>query len=139
MGVVYVFNASTQAVRLYINDPQRSGPPIQPVSKNSKYPYTPFSVQVATSDNPMMTGVFRNGQPNSITVQIQGGQSNPVIIPAVSPSTVDLWLYLFADFAVLFDTAGRPLAQESIDWGFTKYGGPASAVGGRLKRSGRRK
>lgn len=138
MGVVYVFNASTQPVRLSINNPQRPGPVMQAASKNSKYPYTPFGVQVARSAIPSTPGAFINGQTNSLTVQSQNGQSNPVNldIPADPEGTVDLWLYVFANLMILFDTGGQSLEQEWLDWGSVEHDGPASAVGGRLIKRG---
>jgi len=141
MGVVYVFNASTQQVRLSINNPQRPGPVMQAASKNSKYPYTPFGVQVARSAIPSTPGAFINGQANSLTVQNQSGQSNPVTlnIPADPEGTVDLWLYVFANLMILLDTRGQSLEQEWLDWGPAEHAVPASAVGSKLTKKGQAK
>lgn len=138
MGVVYVFNASTQPVRLSINNPQKPGAAIQAASRNSKYPYTPFSVQVARSPIPTTPGAFINGQANTLTVQTQNGQSNPVSldIPADPDGTVDLWLYVFTNFMILFDTRGQSLEQEWVDWGPPDHDVPASAVGSNLIKKG---
>jgi hypothetical protein len=138
MGVVYVFNASAQPVRLSINNPQKPGPVMQAASKNSKYPYTPFGVQIARSATPSTPGAFINGQANTLTVQTQNGQSNPVNldIPADPEGTVDLWLYVFANLMILFDTRGQSLEQEWLDWGPAQHAVPASAVGGRLIKRG---
>ena len=125
MGLVYVFNASSQRVRLSINNPQQPGAQISAVqtpSQGAKHPYTPFGVQIARSDISTTSGAFINGQANSVAVQTQNGQSNPVFldVPAASASTVDLWLYVFANIMILFDTKGAPLDQELIDWGTQK-------------------
>jgi hypothetical protein len=138
MGVVYVFNASSQPVRLSINNPARQGPAMQATSKNSRYPYTPFGVQIARSAVPSTPGAFINGQANSLTVQTQNGQSSPVTldIPADPEGTTDLWLYVFANFMILFDTRGQSLDQEWIDWGGDEHTVPASAVGSKLIKRG---
>lgn len=127
MGVVYVFNASPQAVRLSINNPQRPGSQIAATSSGTKCPYnqkatcpyTPFGGQVARSDIPSTSGAFINGQPNSVTVQTQNGQSRPVslAVPADPDGTADLWLYVFTSVMILFDTRGRQVDQEPVYWG----------------------
>lgn len=122
MGSVYVFNASTQVMRLSVNRQQQPGAMIQAVSKGTTKPYTPFSVQVARSNVATTNGAFVDGQTNSVTVQTQAGPSQAVdlAVPAASDSTADLWLYVFAEYLILFDTGGKPLGQGPIQWGLGK-------------------
>jgi hypothetical protein len=127
MPLVYVFNASSQRMRLSINNPQQPGaqiPGVQTPSQGPPKPYTPFGIQIARSNDKTSSGTFINGQANSVAVQTQYLQSNPVSlnVPADSASTVDLWLYVFASVMILFDTKGKVIDQEPIDWGVNQMG-----------------
>ncbi|HEX8719013.1 MAG TPA: hypothetical protein VF736_00095 [Pyrinomonadaceae bacterium] len=141
MGSVYVFNASTQLMRLSVNKQQQPGATIQAASKTTVRPYAPWSVQVARSNVATLNGAFVNGQTNSVTVHTQTGPSQAVdiAVPAASESTADLWLYVFAEYMILFDTGGKPLDQEPIQWGLSKGQGTKPRAAKRSASGGRRK
>ena len=119
MGFVYIFNASTIQMCLSVNKQQRPCAKIQATSKSTRSPYAPWSVQVARGNVATTDGAFVDGQTNSVTVQTQTGSSQAVdfAVPAASDSTADLWLYVFAEYLILFDTGGKPLDQQPIQWG----------------------
>lgn len=117
-GTVYVFNTITQLVRLSINNPSSPGVKIFANSKSSSPPYAPPSVQIARTDVPGTMDIFTNGKPNTVIIETQNGQSDPAIIniPADGASTDAIWLYLFFNELVLFDTRGAMLDQVAVSW-----------------------
>ena len=122
MGFVYVFNASPQQVRLSINDPQQPSVPMSGTTPNSRFPYTPFSMQVVRSENSATSGAFINGRANHVVVQARGLSADLVNldVPAASESTADLWLYVFSNIMVLFDTAGQQVDLQYVNWPASK-------------------
>jgi hypothetical protein len=118
MGFVYVFNASPQQVRLSINKPPQPSAPMSGATPNSRPPYTPFSMQVVRGENSATPGAFVNGQANPVVVQTRGLSADPVNldVPAASESTADLWLYVFSDIMILFDTAGKQVDLQYVYW-----------------------
>jgi hypothetical protein len=118
MGFVYVFNASPQQVRLSINNPPQPSTPMSGTTPNSQFPYTPFGMQVVRSENSATPGAFINGRANSVVVQTRGLSADPVSldVPAASESTADLWLYVFSDIMILFDTAGKQVDLKYVYW-----------------------
>jgi hypothetical protein len=114
-GTVYVFNAIPQPVMLTVNN--QSGKTAK-IPGNLNRPYVPFSTQTTRSD-PNQGGLFINGQVNGVSIQYQGGQTTVnVNIPAGADknNSMDLWLYLFGDRVMLFNTIGDLLEQDLLDW-----------------------
>jgi hypothetical protein len=110
-GTVYIFNAFTQKVTLTVNNQASKTMMIPGITSR---PYVPFSTQTSRSD-PNQGGLFINGQSNQISIIYQGGQVQAnVNIPSAATGTPGLWLYLFSECVLLFDTAGTLLEEDPL-------------------------
>lgn len=125
-GSVFIFNCSPLQISLAINNNPLQGSML-PAVVTSQPPYVPKQLNVTRYNNgmaPAGQAVFFNDFTNVTIVQWLGRStqnSNPVnlYIPISSNPTPDLWLYLFHNCLVLFDTVGRQLACEPIFWSTT--------------------
>jgi hypothetical protein len=112
-GTVYVFNATPQLIILTVNN-QAGKLRIPGYNATANFPYTPFSTQAARSD-PNLGGLFINGQSNSLSIATEGAQRNgDVDIPPDVTGGTALWLYIFLECVMLFDTTGKVLHEEPV-------------------------
>lgn len=111
---VYVFNASSTKIILYLNDAAQG---TFPISEAAQRPYVPGSIQVPQGDSLSTPPVFINGATNKVKIKQQTllALSNPCDLPIPAPSG-DLWLYVFKNLMLLRSNNGQILQTVAIQW-----------------------
>ncbi len=119
IGYVYVFNASVEIVRLWLNNSLSTPIAGVPLPGASPTPYRPFQRQIQRQLPPSTELAFLDGQENAIALELRDCSKSNVArvrVPAPSEATEDLWLYVTYELLLLLTTEGKITARADLVW-----------------------